>query len=154
MLVGLSVEESQRYAALFVQREAGDLPADVLAEFRGLDQKHQLAWATRVMAQPRINPDVDYNKQWEDRDGTRLMVGLTAEETDAALRLGARELAYRRSDFIPRPSDDERAWLEQLTNKARTACLLQQYPPAAPQPGLIQRLLGRNDARPPKKAGQ
>lgn len=153
VLVGLSLEETRRYLLLEQQRQNGELPADARVDHRALDQKHNVAWAKRVVSLPQLDASLDHTGQWENRNGTRALIGLTADETEESLTLSARSLAYRRSDFMPRLSDEESDRLEQLTMQIQRATFLATQRHPEPQ-GFIQRVFGRSDAPQPKKGNK
>lgn len=99
VLVGLTRKETEELAGLgqlVVRNQASKEQTD---RYHELDVRHVEARAWRMASQKPERDEDDFFRKWiVDDHGVKVMVGLTAEETEEYIRLQARDLASRMSD--------------------------------------------------------
>jgi hypothetical protein len=129
VLVGLTRAETEEYVILMPLVADARASEAQLQRYGELDAKHAYARAWRdASRKPKTDKD-DFMRAWTtDDSGAKVMLGLSADETDEFIRLVARDLAHRMSEYcfpwasVEEMHQENKRWL-QLQDKHHLAII-------------------------------
>lgn len=99
VLVGLTRAESEELVGLMQLMSDDRTTEEQSSRYHELDSKHVYGRARREASRRPKTDEDDFRRAWAtDERGSRVMVGLSAEETEEYIRLTAKELAYSMSE--------------------------------------------------------
>ncbi len=109
VLIGLTRAESEEYTNLMALVADDRASEAQLNRYGELEAKHVYARAWRDASRKPQGDDDDFMRAWSTDDrGARVMIGLSADETEEFIKLNARDLANRMSEHcLPWASVEE-----------------------------------------------